>query len=180
MVCKPDSLFTIAIPLKRVAEPVLLKLGVQGQQAQPDWLKTSWIRLFSPKMFLCGLQKKVLIERKFVRESLPHKNFSGKLSEMMFQFPITSLWQDCHLRVAFMWHRVKELWSVPGRLPRYVAGSTWSLQLRVTSGGDCGEFFERNVFLQTQTWFLWRARCPMRDCIDRFCAFFWKLTKLYR
>jgi len=45
------------------------------------------------------------------------------VSEVMFQFLITSLWRDFHLRVAFKSPRVKELWPGPIRLPRCEAGA---------------------------------------------------------
>jgi len=50
---------------------------------------------------------------------------SFHVSEVMFQFPITSLRQDCHLRVSFTSLRVEVLCNDPIPLPRCVMGATW-------------------------------------------------------
>jgi len=47
------------------------------------------------------------------------------VSEVMLQFPITSLWQDRRLRVVFKSPEVEELCATPICLPRRVAGASW-------------------------------------------------------
>jgi len=54
---------------------------------------------------------------------------SFPVSDVLFQFPITWLWRDYRLRVAFKSLRVEAVCDVSLRLPRCVAGLTWSIHL---------------------------------------------------
>ena len=63
-------------------------------------------------------------------------SFSFPVSEVMFQFPIISLWKDCPVRVVFKTPRVEELSTVAIRQPRCIAGATWGLHLWIADGGD--------------------------------------------
>jgi len=93
------------------------------------------------------------------------------VSEVMFQFPITSLRQDCRLRVIFKSPRVESLCAVPNCLPRCVTGATWGLQLRTVDGGDCREFFEQAALPEARVRFLVTRATTDARCLIHFCAF---------
>jgi len=63
----------------------------------------------------------------------------------MFQFPITSLWQDHRLLVAFKSPGVEETCADPIRFSRWAAGSTWDLHLWIDDEGDYFEFFRTGL-----------------------------------
>ena len=95
------------------------------------------------------------------------------LSDVMFRFAITSLWWDCPLRVAVAlnFSRVDALRAVPMRFPRCVAGATWGLCLWITDVGDCRGFLNGPLRLKPEGGPCLRARRPMCDGFDHFCAF---------
>jgi len=64
-------------------------------------------------------------------------SFSFPLSEVMFQFPITSLWRDCHLHVVLKSPRVEALRAVPVHLPGCVVGARWGFHLWMPYLFDC-------------------------------------------
>jgi len=99
------------------------------------------------------------------------------MSEVMFQFSMTSLWQHCCLRVTTKFFRVEALYADPIRFSRCAASATWGFHLWVANRGDHREFFEqaplpigvagkilgvRKIFLQT---------CP-KFSDNSFCEYF--------
>jgi len=105
---------------------------------------------------------------------------SFSMSKVMLPFPIISWWQCFRLRVTFKSPWVEALCTVLIRLPRCVADAKWRLHLRMTDGDDCHTFFERDVLSEKPERGPWsHVRRPMRDGIDRFCAFHGSNYRIY-
>jgi len=83
------------------------------------------------------------------------------LSEEMFQFPITTSWKDCHLRVAFKSLRAEALYAVPTRLSKCVAGLTWGLPLMDSCCERLPQFFRNAPLPKARTHFL--VMCTTTD-----------------
>ena len=104
----------------------------------------------------------VLESRRFVEEMTTNQH-PGNI--VWLARPVRAIspwatWRSSFQLIARLPPRVA-LYAVPFRLPRYVAGATWSLHLCVADGGDCREFFERASLLKAR-----EARSLTRSTTD--------------
>jgi len=81
----------------------------------------------------------LIISRKY-RLASSTSSCSFPVSEIMFQFPISSSWPHCCLRAACKSPRAETLCAVPIRPARCVAGATWASSCRLQVGETTANF----------------------------------------
>jgi len=91
----------------------------------------------------------------------PTKSCSLLVSEVIFQFPITTLWRDCRQRRDF---------KFPHLPPQMHSWRNRGLHLWIADGGDY-EISHETLCRKPERGLWWRARRQMSDGFDRFCAF---------